>query len=145
MGLSFDEGGDICWVKSGVVDGKVWYSITTQNDDSHFSDLSKEEQKIVMDWLNWNLWPAKSRFDGYTSYGMKHIMEHRTNVYITNNQMKEVMWNLGYRPTKINELNWSFKVKKSSPMFQRQIDGRLGMPMLGAPMTYPGREAAGAE
>ena len=55
---------------------------------------------------------------------------------ITNNQMKEAMWNLGFRPTKINTLNWTFKIKKSSPIFQRQIDGRLGMPMLGSPTTY---------
>ena len=98
--------------------------------------LSEEEQKIVLEWLQWNVWPAKNKLDEHSSYGMKHILNNRTGIYITNNQMKEAMWNLGFRPKKVNTLSWTFKIKKNSPIFQRQIDGRLGMPMLGSPTTY---------
>ena len=48
---------------------------------------------------------------------MKHILNNRTGIYITNNQMTEAMWTLGFRLTKINTLNWTFKIKKRSPIF----------------------------
>lgn len=118
---TFEEGGSICRIISCVDNDRIYYKIETGNDTAHFSDLSEEEQKIVLEWLQWNVWPAKNKLDGHSSYGMKHILNNRTGIYITNNQMKEAMWNLGFRPTKINTLNWTFKIKKSSPIFQRQI------------------------
>ena len=133
---TFEEGGSICRMISCVDNDRIHYKIETGNDTTHLCDLSEEEQEIVLEWLQWNVWPAKNKLDGHSSYGMKHILNNRTGIYITNNQMKEAMWNLGFRPTKINTLNWTFKIKKSSPIFQRQVDGRLGMPMLGSPTTY---------
>lgn len=116
---TFEEGGSICRIISCVDNDRIYYKIETGNDTAHFSDLSEEEQKIVLEWLQWNVWLAKNKLDGHSSYGMKHILNNRTGIYITNNQMKEAMWNLGFRPTKINTLNWTFKIKKSSPIFQR--------------------------
>ena len=134
--MTFEEGGSICRIISHVDNDRIYYKIETGNDTANFSDLSEEEQKIVLEWLQWNVWPAKNKLDEHSSYEMKHILNNRTGIYITNNQMKEAMWNLGFRPKKVNTLSWTFKIKKNSPIFQRQIDGRLGMPMLGSPTTY---------
>ena len=133
---TFEEGGSTCRVISYVNNNRAYYKVETENDTAHFCDLSEEEQKIVLEWLRWNVWPAKDKLDGHSSYGMKHILNNRTGIYLTNNQMKEAMWKLGFMPTKINTLNWTFRIKKRSPIFQTQVDGRQGMPMLGNPMTY---------
>lgn len=81
-----------------------------------------------------NLLPAQNVLSGHTSYGMKHILESRTGSYMTNNQFKEAMMECGFFPVVVDELNWRFRIKKSSPMFTIQTDGKCGLPMLGEPM-----------
>jgi len=85
---TFEEGGSICRIISCVDNDRIYYKIETGNDTAHFIDFSEEEQKIVLEWLQWNVWPAKDKLDGHSSYGMKHILNNRTGIYITNNQMR---------------------------------------------------------
>lgn len=73
---------------------------------------------------------------GHTSYGMKHTLEARTNIYLTNNQFKEAMLLCGFYPVETDKLNRNFYVKKSSPIFQDQVDSKPGLPMMGEPMDY---------
>ena len=42
----------------------------------------------------------------------------------------------GFFPVETDKLNWNFYVKKSSPIFQDQVDGKPGLPMMGEPMDY---------
>lgn len=131
------KGGEICTYEIETDEnGKRRPVVTTAGDDSHFYDLSKEEQDLVLLWLKWNVYPARNVLNGHSSYGMKHYLEHRTNIYLTNNQMKEAMFVCGFFPAKVDELNWRFRIKASSPIFKTQIDGRLGLPLLGFPMDY---------
>ena len=58
---TFEEGGSICRMISCVDNERIYYRIETGNDTAHFSDLSEEEQKIVLEWLQWNVWPAKNK------------------------------------------------------------------------------------
>jgi len=115
---------------------KQHFESVTVRDDEHFKDMSEPEQIIVRKWLSYNLLPAQSVLSGHTSYGMKHILESRTGIYMTNNQFKEAMMECGFFPVVVDELNWRFRIKKSSPMFTIQTDGKCGLPMLGKPMRY---------
>ena len=60
---TFEEGGSICRIISCVDNDCIYYKIETGNDTAHFSDLSEEEQKIVLEWLQWNVWLAKNKLD----------------------------------------------------------------------------------
>ena len=123
-------------------DGRVFYryECVTGDDDNHFRDLQPEEQRIARRWLEYNLVEAKTVLPYHTSYGMKHILERRTGIYMSNNAFKELMMLCGFFPVKADELNWRFAVKKKSQMFQYQTDGETGLPMLGDPMKYDSRE-----
>lgn len=46
---TFEEGGSICRIISCVDNDCIYYKIETGNDTAHFSDLSEEEQKIVLE------------------------------------------------------------------------------------------------
>ena len=138
---SLGRQGRICTVKSNRDEnGKLTYTVETRNDSSHFCELTAEEQKKALTWIQYNLIPAKTPLSGHTSYGMKHVLEERTKIYLTNNQMKELMLLCGFFPTDPDELNWSFYVQKSSPMFKRQTDDKPGLPMMGEPMDYSHQE-----
>ena len=138
-----DKQGVECSVRTirGTDGGIIRYECVTGSDEDHFFKLTEEERKKAMVWLRYNLIPAEKPLYGHTSYGMKHILERRLNLYMTNNQFKEAMLAVGFFPSKVDELNWNFCVRKSSPMFQRQIDDQFGMPMMGEPMKYERRAA----
>lgn len=131
------EGGKVCSYEMKMdARGKMKPVVITAGDDSHFYDLSKEEQDLVLRWLRWNVYPAPRVLNRHSTYGMKHYLEYRTNIYLTNNQMKEAMLLCGFAPVEVDELNWRFRIKASSPIFKEQIDGKLGIPLLGIPMDY---------
>lgn len=132
--------GRICTVtRKRSPEGTSEYCVETGDDKSHFCDLTAEEQKKVLTWLYYNVLPAKAVLYGHTSYGMKHLLEDRTKIYMTNNQFKEAMLLCGFFPAVMDELNWNFRIRKSSPIFQRQVDGKQGLPMMGDPMDYSDR------
>ena len=134
---SLGKQGCICTVNEKYsAEGKAVYSVETKQDTAHFCNLTKEEQEMVLTWLHYNVLPAKKPLYGHTSYGMKHTLETRTNIYLTNNQFKEAMLACGFYPVETDQLNWNFYVKKSSPIFRDQVDGRTGLPMMGGPMDY---------
>ena len=126
-----------CTMKCGAgKDHKIHYPIETGVDKEHFDDLSEKEKQLALRWLRYNLIPASKPMMQSTSYGMKHVLERRTNIYMTNNQFKEAMLRCGYPPREAGEDNWHFCVSKRSPIFKRQIDDEFGLPMLGEPMDY---------
>ena len=134
---SLGKQGCICTVNEKYsAEGKAVYSVETKQDTAHFCNLTKEEQEMVLTWLHYNVLPAKKPLYGHTSYGMKHTLETRTNIYLTNNQFKEAMLLCGFYHVETDMKNWNFYVKKSSPIFRDQVDGRTGLPMMGGPMDY---------
>lgn len=127
-----ESGGKICH----VYEENGEFKVETGNDKSHFSDLSAEEQNLALTWLEWNIYGAHNVLRGHTSYGMKHVLESRTNIYMTNNQFKEAMLKLWHFPHDVNTLNWEFSIKKGSPIFKLQIDKKYGLPLLGTVVKY---------
>lgn len=102
-------------------------SIHSKGEDYHFSDLMAEEQSKALAWLRANISPRKTPNLRHTSYGMKHVLEDRTKIYMTNTQFKELMLLCGYYPVEVNELNWCYCLSNKSPIFKRQKDDKFGL------------------
>ena len=126
--------------KSGDVN-IMEYSVRTGQDCESFRDLSTEEQKKALAWIRANVFHRKTPLESRTSYGMKHLLEHRTNIYVTNNAFKELMLICGFYPVKVDALNWWFCVSAKSPAFVRLEDGREGLMIPECVMDYGKRKA----
>ena len=95
------------------------YSIENGYEDAALiTDKPEEIQEIVFAWIHENLMPRKTILHGRTSYGIKHILEHDTKIYLTNNEFKDAMLQCGYEPVDPNMLNWVYCLSKRSPAFQ---------------------------
>lgn len=86
-------------------------------DDELLSDIPEDHQLIVRLWIKDNIRPIKSGNYWHSSYGIKHILQHDTKIYLTNNQFKDAMMQCGYMPCDPNRLNWNFRISEKSPAF----------------------------
>ena len=95
-------------------------------DTSRLKSIAPEIQEKIFIWIKANVFPSKGViFMGTNSYGMKHVLEHRMGLYMTNNQYKEAMLRCGFFPVDSQELNWY--ILQSSPIYVTQKDGRRGL------------------
>jgi len=94
------------------------YSIENGYEDADLiTDRPQEEMETAMQWIANNIVPRKSPMLDRTSYGIKHILEHDTGLYLTNNEFKDAMLLSGYEPVDPDALNWSYCISKKSPAF----------------------------
>ena len=77
--------------ENGFIDGAL---ITDREDDVITA---------VDGWIRKNIRAGKKILQGHTSYGMKHLLERDTGVYLTNNEFKDAMLLAGYRPVRSEE------------------------------------------
>lgn len=91
-------------------------------DDKLITNLSDDEQKLVLDWIRVSFMPIKTVNKRHTSYGLKHLLQHETGLYLTNNQFKHAMLLSGYYPEKAGDLNWCFRISEKSPALKRTRD-----------------------
>ena len=101
--------------------------VFTKQDNNHFKDLTMSEQEKSLTWIRANVFPRKTVLNGHTSYGMKHILQDRTGIYMSNNQFKEAMLICGFEPFDEKELNWRYCLSNKSPIFTVQDDMRYGL------------------
>ena len=107
---------ELCEIKgktvyyNGIVNG---HPFSSEKDYSLFTDLPIDYQKLCCYWVNKYCIPAASYHRFRTSYGMKHILEQCTKIYMTNNQFKDLMMIKGFAPKNPHCLNWSFKVREA--------------------------------
>lgn len=106
---------------SEIRNGIPW----TQGDEALLIELSKEEQKQVLDWIEENIIPRKTSYEGVSSYGLKHILTHDTGIYLTNNQFKHAMLLDGYEPVRTYMLNWHYCISKKSKAFDYKSRGYI--------------------
>ena len=85
--------------ENGFIDGAL---ITDREDDVITA---------VDGWIRKNIRTGKKILQGHTSYGMKHLLERDTGVYLTNNEFKDAMLLAGYRPVNPNDLNWKYRIE----------------------------------
>ena len=99
--------------RAKIVDGRAY----TDGDTELYTELPHKEQEIVLNWIRQNILPRKTPLLSNSSYGLKHMLERDTDIYMTNNQFKEAMLLSGFLPVEADEKNWRFYVLRSSPMF----------------------------
>ena len=100
-------------IESQITGARAW----TEDDTKLYTDLTEEEQKTVLHWIRWNVERRGTVNKRHTSYGMKHILQKDTKIYMTNNQFKDAMLECGYFPDDMTQLNWHYKVSENSPCF----------------------------
>lgn len=100
-----------------VVDGRAW----TEDDTSLATDLTDEEQEKVMAWIHENILSRKTPLLSRSSYGIKHLLERDTGIYMTNNQFKDAMLLCGFYLVDEHLLNWNYRISKKSPAFKRKV------------------------
>ena len=87
------------------------YSIENGCEDaSLLTDESDDVIATVTEWIRTNVRKSRKILHGRTSYGIKHILQHDTGVYLTNNQFKDAMLTAGFAPVDPNELNWRYRI-----------------------------------
>jgi len=97
------------------------YSIENGHEDAGLiTDHSRREIDLVYNWIDENIYPRKTPLLDYTSYGIKHILESDTGIYLTNNEFKDAMLLRGYSPINPCELNWCYCISKLSPAFSQK-------------------------
>lgn len=79
-------------------------------DNELITDLSIIDVMKVSDWIKKNIRKSRKIYRRASSYGLKHVLQADTHVYLTNNQFKDAMLLAGYQPVDPNELNWHFKI-----------------------------------
>lgn len=79
-------------------------------DDKLLTDEDKEIQEKVLKWIKQHCVRIKSINKRHSSYGLKHILERDTGIYLTNNQFKHAMLLAGHNPINEKDLNWYFRI-----------------------------------
>lgn len=102
-----------------IRNGRPYTNENGWEDAGLITDHPQEEQDIVLEWIRRNILPRKTVLHGRTSYGMKHILEHDTKIYLTNNEFKDAMMICGFEPADPNMLNWIYRISAKSPAFKR--------------------------
>jgi len=86
-------------VENGEIDGQL------------ITDATAETIIAVGDWIRKNVRKSNRILPGRTSYGLKHLLEKDTGIYLTNNQFKDALWLVGYKPVNTDELNWRYRIE----------------------------------
>ena len=89
-------------------------------DDELLSNQPPEIQAQVLEWIKENLRSRKTPLWERSSYGLKHLLEDETDIYLTNNAFKDAMLQCGFEPCNLDELNWCFRISKRSPAFVKE-------------------------
>jgi len=103
-----------------IRNGRPYTNENGWEDKGLITDIPKETQEAVLDWIRKNIQPRKTPSRRHSSYGIKHFLEDDTGIYLTNNQFKDAMMLCGYGPVDENELNWHYCISEKSPAFQRR-------------------------
>lgn len=100
-----------------IRDGRPFTNENGSVDEVLITGHSKEEIDLVCEWIRSKLIRIKTPNYDKSSYGLKHILEKDTGLYLTNNEFKDAMLTCGYEPVNPNELNWNYCISKKSPAF----------------------------
>jgi len=83
-------------------------------DDDLLSDLPDEQQVLARIWAMAYMVPTSTANKRHTSYGLKHVLEHDMDFYLTNNQFKDLMLQMGHRPVNEHAVNWQFRISEKA-------------------------------
>lgn len=90
-------------------------SFGTATPESRAALLARERAFVVCKWwIGDNLTPIKVTNRHHSSYGLKHLFESATGLYVTNGLFIAAMLACGYRMEKYPGYNPSFNVSETS-------------------------------
>ena len=90
-------------------------------DDGLITDKPQEVQEEVYAWIRANIVPRKTPNRRHSSYGIKHILQGDSGIYLTNNEFKDAMMQCGFLPEDADELNWAYRISEKSPAFDWKV------------------------
>lgn len=93
-----------------IRNGRPYTNENGWEDNGLITDRSDDVKNAVDEWIRQNVRAAGIVLSGRTSYGMKHLLEHDTGIYLTNNEFKDAMMLAGYSPVNPRELNWRYRI-----------------------------------
>jgi len=88
---------------------------TNENNDIDSGLLTSEgrftesQLGLIDEWIKRTFEHADEVYP-ITSYGMKHWLQEKHDIYMTNNEFKDAMLLAGFEPVDPDELNWHYKV-----------------------------------
>ena len=103
-----------------ICNGRPYSNENGYMDAGLITSQPKDVQEEVFKWIKENILPRDTVNPRHTSYGIKHILERDTEIYLTNNEFKDAMMMCGYMPSDENELNWTYCISEKSPAFLRK-------------------------
>lgn len=81
-----------------------------------FYSLPADTQTEVVRWIKQNFKERKTIDRGATAYGLKHILQGETNIYVTTFEFCDAMKECGFEAEQIGENNFIFKAKYNRPI-----------------------------
>ena len=96
--------------------------------ESALKESTSDEYLKTCEWIQSNLSPRETILNNaWSSYGLKHAMEHDIGLYVTNNVFKMAMIEAGYNYKKEcnchdiedSSCNLHFNISKKSPGLKR--------------------------
>lgn len=91
-----------------IKNGRPYSNENGYVDDGLITSHPSNEINAVKQWIADNIMASNEILHGRTSYGLKHLLNHDTGIYLTNNEFKDAMLMAGYQPVDPNELNWEY-------------------------------------
>lgn len=94
-----------------IKNGRPYTIENGYTDDALLHTESESTIGLVSEWIQKNVRKSNKILHGQTSYGLKHLLEKDTGVYLTNNQFKDAMLLAGYCPVDEHALNWNYRIQ----------------------------------
>lgn len=83
------------------------------------SALAENEKNQVITWICSNILPRKTPLYRFSSYGLKHLLQEDTNIYVTNDRFKEIMLLCSFYPVNANDINCFYCISMKSPAIRK--------------------------
>lgn len=104
-----------------IKDGRPYTNENGSVDDGLMSGKDDATQKAVFGWIDLFLDSRKNFNRLHTSYGLKHLLQSSTGIYLTNNEFKDAMMSCGYLPEDPDALNWVYAISEKSLAFNSRV------------------------
>lgn len=91
-----------------IKNGRPYTNENGSVDDSLVTSHTDNEMNIIKQWIDDNILSSTEILYSMNSYSLKHLLQHDTGIYLTNNEFKDAMLFAGYQPINPNDLNWKY-------------------------------------
>lgn len=79
---------------------------------NNLMDLTEEQRNIVFNWIENRLTKIRNVCYTRTAYGLKHLLETETGIYITTEMFRDAMLRKGFKSKRVSKENYCFNISK---------------------------------